>query len=69
MKERTLYECELCHTQYVAKIDATSCETNHKRVKIVDKERFLPQNVDRSGYPCEVILLMDNGEKIKYKRG
>lgn len=69
MKEKILYECELCHTQYAAKIDATSCETNHKRVKAVHKERFLAEKIDNSGYPVDVILLMDNGEKIKYVRG
>ena len=69
MKEKILYECEFCHTQYAAKIDATSCESNHKHVMSVDKEHFLAEKVDSSGYPIDVILLMDNGQKIKYKRG
>lgn len=68
MKEKVLYECELCHTQYAAMIDATSCEVNHKRVKSVDKELFLEEKLDLCGYPVEVILLMDDGQKIKYYR-
>lgn len=69
MKERILFECEMCHTQYSAKIDAQCCEKNHKRVISVDKARFLPEKQDDSGYPIDVILVMDNGQKIKYKRG
>ena len=68
MKERTLFECELCHTQYAAKIDAQCCESNHKKSIHVSGERFLSEKQDKSGYPIEVTLLMDDGEKIKYKR-
>lgn len=68
MKEKILFECELCHMQYSAKIDAQCCENNHKRVMSVDKERFLPEKQDNSGYPIDVILVMDDGQKIKYKR-
>ena len=68
MKEKTLFECELCHTQYVAKIDAQSCENNHKKVVSVVAERFLPIKQDNSGYPIDVTLVMEDGSSIKYKR-
>lgn len=69
MKEKVLYECELCHTQYAAKIDAQCCENNHKRVISVDAERFLSEKQDATGYPISVTLVMSNGVKIKYSRG
>lgn len=68
MKEKILFECELCHTQYAAKIDAQSCENNHKRVISVGAERFLPEKQDNSGYPIDVTLVMSDGRKIKYHR-
>ena len=69
MKEKILFECELCHTQYAAKIDAQSCENNHKRVMSVDTERFLSEKQDATGYPIDVMLVMSDGRKIKYTRG
>lgn len=68
MKEKILFECELCHTQYAAKIDAQCCENNHKRVISIYAERFLSEKQDGSGYPIDVTLVMSNGEKIKYRR-
>ena len=69
MKEKTMYVCELCNTQYSHKVDATSCESNHKRVKAFNEAHYRAEKVDNSGYPDYVILLMDNGQKIKYVRG
>lgn len=68
MKEKVLFECELCHTQYAAKIDAQSCENNHKRIISVASERFLSEKQDNSGYPIDVMLVMSNGQTIKYRR-
>ena len=30
MKQKTLYTCEICHTDYSDKEDAKRCEKNHK---------------------------------------
>ena len=30
MKEKKLYTCEICHTDYAEKSDAIGCEKNHK---------------------------------------
>lgn len=41
MKEKTLYTCEICHTDYARKIDAEKCEANHKKkLKIVNYRSF-----------------------------
>ena len=68
MKEKILFECECCHAQYAAKVDAQSCENNHKRVMSVDAEKFLPEKQDASGYPIDVTLIMADGRKIRYTR-
>lgn len=68
MKEKTLFECELCHTQYASKADAISCENNHNRVEAVCKERFISEKQDSSGYPIDVILRMTNGVEVRYSR-
>ena len=70
MKQRTLYTCEICHTDYADKYDAEQCEKNHSRsakLKIVDA-KYHPYSVDRSGMPAVITVQGENGKTAKYRR-
>lgn len=68
MKEKTLYTCEKCKTDYADRKDAIRCEENHsKKIKIHDM-RFLPYSQDKSGFPVTVTLIDQNGNKATYKK-
>lgn len=32
MKTKTLYTCEVCHTDYANKVDALECEHSHSKI-------------------------------------
>lgn len=69
MKEVNKYICEVCNTEYKNKSDAADCEKNHKiKLKIKDK-KYLPLNMDNSGYPLNINVEFEDGKVIKYKRG
>jgi len=68
MKVKTLYTCEVCHTDYANEKDAKACEAMHgSKFKIVDK-RFLPYKQDKSGFPISITVVNEKGEEKIYKR-
>lgn len=68
MKERVLYTCEFCRTDYADKAEAMRCELSHKKkLKIVDS-RYLAQAQDESGFPTTITVQAENGERATYKR-
>ena len=68
MKEKTLYTCEKCHTDYANKKHAETCEANHsKKLKII-AQRCLPYSMDKSGFPITIEVQDDKGNKAIYKR-
>ena len=68
MKEKVLYTCEVCHTDYADKAGAEMCERNHKRkLKIVDK-RYLTRAQDKSGFPITITIQSEDGTQVKYSR-
>lgn len=48
MKEKKLYTCELCHTNYEEKETALKCEKNHK---LLDKAVIVGEYKTMSMYP------------------
>ena len=68
MKEKVLYTCEVCRTDYADKAEAMRCELSHKKkLKIVDS-RYLAQAQDESGFPTTITVQSENGERATYKR-
>lgn len=80
MKEKILYICEICKTQYSEKKDAERCEATHiKPKRLTKKMKF---HAFRSGrdpiltyahsetknYPDWIDIEMQDGETIRYKR-
>ena len=68
MKERVLYTCEFCRTDYANKADAMRCELSHKKkLKIVDS-RYLAQAQDESGFPTAITVQSEDGARATYER-
>ena len=68
MKERVLYTCEVCRTDYADKVEAKKCEESHKRkLKIVDS-RYLARVKTLSGFPITITVQSEDGERATYKR-
>lgn len=68
MKEKRLYTCEYCQTDYALKSDAEKYEANHKRkLKIIHK-RYLPKSLDNSGLPIAITVEAEDGTKQIYKK-
>ncbi len=69
MVKHTLYECEICHTKYAAKITAEDCEKSHlTQLKIVGAS-YKPCSVVHTGLPMSITILDESGHKTIYTKG
>ena len=72
MKTKTLYTCEICHTDYADKEKALQCEKHHyTKLKIVDMRHLpitVPKMSNREGFPETITVKAENGETMVYKR-
>lgn len=68
MKETKLYICDYCGTQYKERLKCQECEKGHKKIKSIDSCKYVSIKGDATGYPSKIIIVMDNGEKVEYKR-
>nr|DAR39451.1 MAG TPA: hydrogenase/urease nickel incorporation protein [Caudoviricetes sp.] len=68
MKEKILYTCEICHTDYTDKKTAKECEVSHKKGLKIVNQRFRPYTQDRSGFPIRIEVADEKGNKAVYKR-
>ena len=69
MKEKKLYICEICGVEYNEKTKAERCEAGHIKPKKIVDAKYYGYGADSSGFPCKVIIELENGEKISFKRG
>lgn len=46
MKEKKLYTCEICHTDYAERFACKQCEQNHKTKLTIKSMRFKPKQGD-----------------------
>lgn len=68
MKEKTLYTCETCHTDYSDKTTAKQCENSHKtKLKIVSK-RYKPFRIIDDGFPISITLADETGKEMTFRR-
>lgn len=68
MKQKVLYTCELCHTDYADKVEAKRCEESHeKKLKIVDS-RYLARAQTLIGFPITITVQSEDGIRVTYKR-
>lgn len=69
MKKRTKYQCEFCYTEYADEKEAKACEDSHKKIVCIADQRYIPKNNDCTGYPICIVVKMNDGKLIKYRRG
>lgn len=68
MKEKVIYTCEVCHTDYADKVEAKRCEESHeKKLKIVDS-RYLARAQTLIGFPITITVQSEDGIRVTYKR-
>ena len=71
MKQITLFQCEICKTEYKFQKDAEACEKYHIKpcCPPIIAEFYKPYNQQGVGpYPDKVILEMKDGKKLEYRR-
>lgn len=70
MKAKTLYTCELCHTDYADRQDAIRCEATHQVKLTIAEAKYQPVAINRGGFPIRITLRGENGRSALYeKRG
>ena len=69
MKEKKLYTCEICNTDYTEKESALECENNHKLLeKATIIGEYKPIGINHSGKPYKIrIKFPGSDEWTDYK--
>lgn len=68
MKEKKLYTCEVCHTDYAEKHKCAECEKSHQTNLKIEDMVFQPLAVDMSGFPFRIKVISEDGEECTYYR-
>lgn len=70
MKEKTLYTCQICNTDYSEKADALDCEKNHKDIEgAVIVGDYKPKAIAGDGIPIKLRVKFKGSDKwVVYKR-
>ena len=70
MKEKKLYECEICHTEYADKEKAKECEKSHQRIEDANIDaQYKPISMEPFGIPYRINVKFKNGKYITYNFG
>ena len=64
MKQKTLYTCEVCHTDYNDPDAAVKCEKSHNAADSIVSCKFLAH----SEFPERVQIKFKNGKRVEYKK-
>lgn len=69
MKEKKLFTCEICNTDYNEKDKAVACEKNHKLLeKAVIIGEYQSIEVNKNGHPNKIKVKFPGSDKfITYK--
>lgn len=70
MREKKLYTCEICNTDYAEKTDAVKCEKNHQLLeKATIVGEYKPITIFPNGEPHKIRVKFPNSKDwIEYKR-
>lgn len=68
MKTLTQYQCEICNTVFSDSGSATKCEASHTVADEVHRYKYYPYTNGSSKYPYAVIVKMQDGTYIEFKR-
>lgn len=64
MKEITIYQCEICNTQYDDSAAAASCEEYHQTIEEIVGTRYKT----KAKYPESITVLFNDGKELKYRK-
>lgn len=65
MKEKTIFICEVCGSEYDNVENAQKCEKNHCKCVEIVGSRYVGST---SNYPTSIDVKMENGKTIKFNR-
>lgn len=69
MKEKKLYTCEICHTDYADKRKCAECEKSHKtKLEIKSLNKFKPFSIYSDGFPNSITVISADGKEYTYHR-
>ena len=68
MKELKKYQCDICHTEYANKTDATKCEKHHILPKTIKSVFAHPVTIEKTPYPRKIRVEMKDGKVVEYIR-
>lgn len=70
MTTKTLYTCEICHTDYADEKKALACEKNHKLLNTAEIEAvYTPISSDKTGVPNKIkVKFAGMKDYVVYKR-
>lgn len=69
MKEKKLYTCEICHTDYAEKSRCAECEKSHKtKLEIKSLGKFKPFSIYHDGFPLSITVVAADGKECTYHR-
>ena len=66
MKQKILYTCDICKTDYADEKKARECECGHKTgLKVIDA-RYKSINAVTHGFPIKITVQSKDGEEMTY---
>ncbi len=65
MKQKSVYECELCHSTFNNKDECEQCEKSHYIPKKIES-CYYDSGLD-IGFPKNIIIRFENGSLVKYE--
>lgn len=69
MKEISLYQCEVCGTNYADEAKAKECEEFHVTVDSVVRYKYGAKGMgSESKHPYAVVVRMTDGKELTFKR-
>lgn len=68
MKEKMVYQCEFCHTEFNNKKDCQECEAFHNKTLRISGKRYLCFKNDSVSFPHIIIVSDKEGKTCEYRR-
>ena len=67
MKEKRIFVCEICGTDYADKENAKNCESGHKTKLTIKNMKYVAMSRNGSGFPVTIDIMSEDGTVKKYK--
>nr|DAM62634.1 MAG TPA: Cytochrome C' [Herelleviridae sp.] len=67
MKQKILYTCEVCHTDYETEERAMECENGHKKQLKIVGASYNRIDIVPYGFPIDIKVESENGSSATYR--